>query len=675
MKTAYDILNEWAAYTNYDPSQRKFQVPIDLEGTEPTYKRSSYDYVYHRVGDYIRKLSDGYDPTGAISVMYAKKSFLDLMRSNQITLLSLLQNPESLDKERQMYQTFMSDDMCAIEESFLSAISKMIEVLSGHAMLEGAGGDNSALQEVLLNSAQSVAQELDACNVELFRLGGEFKPISRIHKSVIVFRTLGEALLALSSSPDGAYVVYIGEKDRCDSYFGIMLISNGNMVFVNERVKEAFIGQHVSSRNNRWMLGKKTSLFPYDALVSFFGTDSVGSPTHQELDESNLAIFSHDPSAYIPLVLAIVMLSSKYGGTTFADKELSYTDYLLPVNRADISTEALALVNGNSIVTSHSSFSTGLNSENVLSGEPASRFRHKEGEKKRSGYFANDNQFLVDLWGKGFELKPTLNHRTVALPATMLYDQEEGIPSEFVGTGYELSMQAYLDARAQLASHMRDRMYEEYKRFGGMAAISEWLMRRFKARRDEYQELLVRTLKREDGVEIPLNDIEQDEIIQILIGRSSQVLTDAFGRNHPDFGFKLNDEMRYPKTRYRNGRYACRITGTPCSYFVVIAPKNWLGLEKMLSEEVPLILKGWKPSHTLVGNFLLNASDPVSGVGTPIEWDERNVNPYFKSRSSFYNNAGSPAEKELGSMERNACLIPNVCIGISKSGYNKLKKA
>ena len=94
--TAFDILNYWAKYTKYDPKQRSFNM---LSAT----------YKTNRCCKQIEKISS-FDPTGAFSVMYAKKCFLEICNEFQIKLIDFMKDRDALKEECEMWDIFHSED-------------------------------------------------------------------------------------------------------------------------------------------------------------------------------------------------------------------------------------------------------------------------------------------------------------------------------------------------------------------------------------------------------------------------------------------------------------------------------------------------------------------------------------------------------------------------------------
>ncbi len=655
------ILEHWAEYSNYDSSKTQFNV-------------FSGEYAMHRTGKRIETLFTGYDPDGTISVLYARNAFFRMLKGCKVPLFDVISTPESFAEEREMYAEFTSEYMKELEKRFLSAIDALVLQMTGTKMLPGTSGDREAAEaerlSELMDAVDNIADCLPACNADLLLRGGDFQPVRALSRKVERFRSLADCMLSMTSAPDAAYLCYIGTDTDTEGYFGIMLKTNGNLLFVNDRVNEHFIGEHLRARNGRWTEQKKSGLFPYEELVRFSGSDYKGYATRQEFDDDELDLFSLAPKTYLPVVLAVLMLSNYYSENTLGNLEVKYSDRLLPENRSALCNEsqtALATVSNTALAQQHERFSCGFSAEQVLDGSAGTRFDYRTEENHgkshlEHGFFTCTNQDLVELWGKGFELNTDslLTTRTKILPATSPFGQPtEAECAEYVGTEKAMAMQAYIRAREQLSRHMREAMFEEYVRFGGMQAAKEWLEAAANAAKDRVELLALRAL--DENNEAFLDEMRER-------GVAIRVVEDSFCQGN----IVLN---RPVKTTYGSdsGKYLCNVTGNKCSIFVTFGPQSWQGLEYLLETKVPKIIRGWRKNRDYSGNPLLDARDPVNDVGTPFETDERKRNPHFVL--SGWPGMSDAVKRLSGREATTSGMNFGVSIGFSKRGLLRKQKA
>lgn len=628
--TAFDVLNQWMKYSQYDPDRKRFNL-LD----------SSYDL--HRYNKSIEELVRDYDPTGSLAVLMAKTICESLLQSKKVSLYQVLTDPDYLTETRAIWELFSSPEVKELERQYLDTMDKLIEQVTGHKMM-GLRDDDQA-RNTLASAIYTVVDQLrigpGGCNADLFMRGGVFQPITKFSTHIHVFERLAECLLALETASDGMYLCYISESGTASGYFGFFLKSSGNLLSINERPDEVYIGQHKRSRNARWSESKKYDLFPYQYLFSFEEHDYKGYATKHIIDVDKLSFLNLEPDAYIPLLLGMVMLSQKYAGKTLDDMPLKLVDSLLKVNILSPAREdlALAVPSTSALVTAHEAFTLDFTPETVLDGSLACRFddtANPESSYLETGHFRNRNQFMVDMYGKGFTFDPAallLSNQHLRLKAPGLAGNEEQLPnSECVGTPQRLAMQAYLSVRQQLAEYMRDRIYEEYAAFGGLEAVKKWWQAALERHAEDiYKLIAARYQAIQSGEEVSPWPGQRC----LKPGLNNRI---SFSQGSYPNGEGISPEW---VLNYNGGNriapvYHCPITGAKVSLFFTFKLLNWQEMELLLGEEVPKIVKGWQyDGHSCDGNPLLDATDPVEGVGTPFEKYQSSNHRYSEHVSAF----------------------------------------
>ena len=209
-----------------------------------------------------------------------------------------------------MWDIFMSEDFSVVEKQFLDTIDSLASKIVGVKQI----GERDLEKEraALFDSIVSVTEELTKCKTSLYLKGGQIQPIKNFSTSIHVFDRLAECLLALEQAPDGMYLCYITCGGTADGYFGLYIKSNGTILSLSERIDEAYPGQHRNSRNGRWSEEKKYNLFPYNFMFSFSEHDYLGYAKNHIIDDSQLAFCNLEPEAYMPIILAMVMIANKY---------------------------------------------------------------------------------------------------------------------------------------------------------------------------------------------------------------------------------------------------------------------------------------------------------------------------------------------------------------------------
>lgn len=621
--TAFDILNHWAEYTKYDPEQKSFNM---LSAT----------YKANRCCKQIEKISS-FDPTGAFSVMYAKKCFLEICNEFQIKLIDFMQNRNALKEECEMWDIFHSEDELRVEQNILDAIDHLVQQATNKKML--GSRDLEKEKEVLLDSVDSVVDDLTKCRVELFLRGtAPIGTISRCSTSIHVFERLADCLLALEQAEDGIYLCYISNHGTSDGYFSFFIKSNGNILSINERQDEAYPGQHKNTRNGRWQDNKGLKLFPYNYIFSFSDHDYKGYASKYMIDMEQLDFFNLQPMVYIPLIIAMVMLVYKYSGVSLEDMKLSYSDALLSMNvsKSLPGMEALAIPETSVIAVKHRGLSVSLTSENVIDSSFGAQYDWNESQKSGKergeiGYFPGktESDIFIELYGGGFELDTSslleANQHMKALPADRLTHVAPN--AEFVGSEDRFAMIAYMQGREQLTEYIRDNMFSEYQRFGGRDTVIQWYKETLAESRDRIMDLL------KQKVSLVKAGEEENVFCSNLLDASNNPLAFISYGEETEHTRVPMDTHPLNKAEIRHGRDVlfCPVTGAVSSIFFHIRPRNWKDLALLVGEnEIPKIVKGWKKSgHSVVGNPILNATDAITGIGTPFELDEININKRY----------------------------------------------
>lgn len=628
--TVFDILDRWASYVEYDPGQTRFNL-------------MSNTYKGNRCCKKIEQLRE-FDPTGELSVMYAKKCFLDMCEESRVKLLDILRYPDGLKDEQDMWAMFHSDEVMASEKSVLDTINRLVEQVTHKQMIGQRDLDGE--RESLLSSVESVVDDLTKCRVDLFQRGSE--PIGRITRfsaCIHVFDLMADCLMALESAEDGIYLVYITNHGSSDGYFSFFIKSNGNILSINERQNEAYPGQHGNCRNGRWQDAKGLSLFPYSFIFSFAEMDYKGYASKYMIDSEQLSFLRLQPKAYMPLILAMVMLTQKYQGTSTEELPLMYSDALLSVNvdTALPGGSALAIPAGSQIALAHRGLTVSLSAEQVMDSAFGSRFdisaRKTDGKDiSETGYFAGteDATLFTQLYGAGFHLDSDAlleaNPHLKVLPADQLANASPN--AEFIGTEARFEMLAYMRGREQLAEYIREQMFQEYLRFGGCDAVKSWYDDALKKNREAVMDLLrgkvlaVAAGTEQNVFSANMRDVSDAPYAYI-----------AFGRENRELRIPLN-EHPFNESRIKNGRSSlfCPVTGASSSILFFVRPRNWMELETLTGVEVPKIVKGWSVTgHHVTGNPILNATDAVTGVGTPFELDEAHQNQRYWTQGAWAN--------------------------------------
>lgn len=653
--TPPEIIQQFLIYAAYDPQKK-------------THNLLSLEYEFHKVCENIKHLLE-FDPAGITSVLYAKHRFCELMKAGKVCAFDCISNPDYLAEEKEMYRIFTSPDVLEYECNFLNSLEKLIQrVISVHQIGER---NVEKEREVLFETITICAENLQKLNVELFAQGGDIQTIRNFSTRIQVFERFGDCLAAMEGAQDGLYLVYINNNGTADGYFAYVIKSNGTILSLNERVREAFPGQHKASRNGRWSEDKKYELFPYNFIFSFLKHDYLGYAKEHKIEEGKLEFFNLQPEAYMPILISMLLINAKYAGKNVNDLPLMYVDSLLPNSRRLPTPNQAALIvptSGN-IMLRHDDFEIPFTSEDILRGTPQESFEWQNGKphyetgtfrrkgQKSDFYDAyDDTDLFIELYGDGFELDKSkileANRHIKYLTSTEIEEKKLTPNAEFISTKNGMELIAYRESRIQLAEYIYDRMAEEFIAFGGINAVKKWWGESLLANREKIYRMCLDT------------PAESSYRIDGGIKVSHQIQKT---KNRPEFGWGEGYYSAKPFNETRDGGWHYQCAENPeykATDFFVFELDSWKSIEALVGvDNLPKIIKGWRRNgHTEYGNGILSVCDRCTEIGTPFEYRQSQFNPRYQNF------------KDERGFKENTEMHFGFWVGFSKRELNKMRK-
>ncbi len=636
-KVCIDILNQWAKYVDYDENQTSFNL-------------ASWNYDTHETTKKLKHIIEDYDPSGVLAVLTVKHLFYKMLDGSRIKLLDAISHPEELKTHKDMLDAFNDPAIKAAEVHYIDVLKAMVRKVIGKDLL--GDFDVEAFETKIFDRTDNVIRSLDKCKVEVYKRGGKLDPLSHFSSGIHVFPSLAECLFSLETAQDGMYLCFIDVSHSADGYFGFFVKNNGNLFSVNERVNEVYKGQHQHSRNGRWTEAKVDDIFPYDFIFSYENYDYKGYSHTYSIDETKLAMFDMGEDAYLPLLIAMMMLSMWIKDDVLDAYPQVYVDSLLTVNVPLLQKDenVLTVIAKSELAQITNSVNLEFDYDKIMSGEALDEFDKEHRPENERGHVSamNNNQIFVDMYGEGFQIQPN-----ILSTQKLLTDGKEEYVPEFVGSEYRFREQAFYEIRKQLADYIREQMHEEYVAFGGIKAVDEWFAQTVMKNRDKIRkmavEFYVSRLKGENSDVWPgwqPTNCENKYFTSVVEG---QKYVSSF-----DYGtmYLVNKATKsghdWVEDVYDDDN------GNLCTVFFVTQFIDWTGLENFFGEPVPKIVKGWrKNGNSCSGNSLLNITDAVEAIGTPFERWESEKEPYNRDRTfrRF-----------------------SICIGFSKRGFTALCK-
>lgn len=631
--TYIEILNEWGKYSKYDAEQRQFNL-------------LSVDYHFHKIGEVIEKILKEYDPSGMLAVIYAKMKFEQLLKEVKMSYWDAIMQKETYQEDEKMYRMFLSDEVLQAEEDFIGRLNQIYLKITNGKLI----GEDDGERAKFFDCTERVLESIGKCNVDLFSKGGKIENVQNISTKLHIFNTLAECLLTLEKAPDGMYFCFVRAGDTADCFFAFFVKSNGTILSVNDRIDEAYIGQHGNSRNGRWAEDKADKIFPYDYIFSYSQHDYKGYASKYEIDESKLELYNLGIEVFMPIVIAMLLILLKYSNQEL-NLPVHYVDSFLPENRLAIESNALMVIKDSSLAECHNQVDLFFDNQKILNGDYAEDFHwknQKENETyKETGHFNNHNQMLVDLWGEGFEFDTGAVFSVNNVKSLIDKENDSYVP-EFVGTEKRMRLQVYTEARRQLADYIESKMYDAWVDAGKTEGIKNWYQNALL----KNKEFLFQLMKNYEEFVL---DKETPEWslpgkLQIRVVNDTNPSGHGLWLGRSDIlGCVCNE---YKWEFYDSGN------GYRCNTWFFFQPGTWEDLELLTGVEVPKIVKTWTNPHYnyrgYSGNSLLNATDKVDRLVTP-----------FEKRNSFESD-----KIQWGNSEYDFCFV----WGFSKRGWNKIKK-
>lgn len=626
--TYLEILNKWAEYIEYDPNQKSFNL-------------LSHSYELHRVGEMIGNILD-YDESGALATIYAKQKFKQIVKDCKVSAWEALSNPNFLFEEKDMYNIFYDKHVQEAENEFIGNLQNIHSKITKEKLIGEEESNEKQIQKIL-NCLSEVIESIGRCNVDLFKKGGIIQRKLNVNTHIHIFESLLECLVAIENAEDGMYLCYIRAGNSADCFFGFFIKSNGTILSVNDRVDEAYIGQHRNSRNGRWTEGKVDSIFPYDYIFHYSGYDYKGYATKYIINEDKLNLYNLGISGYMPIVIAMFLILLKYGEKEL-DMPLHFIDSLVPMNQLQIKNYEIMDLKSSNIATLHNSIDLFFDLNKLISGKYAEEFAYNsECNINEYGYFSNSNQFMVDLWSEGFTIDTDFfNNGNIK----SLINKSSTYFPEFVGSEKRIRLQAYVNIRKQLADYMNDKIYQSWIEFGKTDAVKKWYRESILERKHFIYKMFYE-YEKDNKNRVTLPDVTHDYCNPDAININTQFseYPSGYGIHEDDILGCIRDDYEY--------KFLCDVNKCKCNVWFIIRPRSWKDIEYLIGKECIKIVKGWLyDGHRYSGNSLLNVTDPVDVVCTPFEYRHSFLDTRYST--AFYNFT--------------------VAFGFSKRGWNKIKK-
>lgn len=602
--TIQELLDDFAKYSKYDPDQTEFMLGSDT-------------YEFNKTGNDIGYLlKNGYDQTGVLSVLLAQDAFLRICSRTKFTVVEWLTDPKSKDEMKnyqQMWNKFQDKDILAEEDLYLQTINDVFEKAMGIQMI----GQRNAAQEkqALLQSTVRVLEDIKSIHSDIYKKCGSVSNITQFTTHILVFERMADCLLSIENSPDAMYLCYINQYGTADGYFAFVIKSAGNLFALHDRIDEAYIGAHQGERNGSWSNAHLYKLFPYDYIFNYANHDYKGYASTFIINEEKLDFLTLGAEVYQPLLIAMLILKSKYEGKELEGNikklnSLFEENYLLEHenDKAEIS---LAILKKNELFVQNNKYVCGLDMEKAITD----RGYNEEFDICDAGLS------LASEYGNGFKANVDGTLSTIAennVGGKAFY-------SEFIGDANRLDKEVYRNIRKQLAEYISEVMKKEYEDFGGWKGMFDYWYAELRKNQPQTKRIII------DAICSRMYHLAHPEFVDkwasySIIKReeasgyvseffNASTITKTLGGTVVDYA--IDDE-----------------TGTRCKEYYWFTFRSCNELETFLGNELPHVFKTYGVEGKCNGNSILDATDAVGDLKSPFE-QERGTRNNFSVRYGF----------------------------------------
>lgn len=304
----FDLLNQWFNITDYNSDKKKYTVKFHYDN-----ELTSYDI--QKRNELIEKVSKEYKSEELICCLL-KNIFDKYISTTTLTLKDYLEDDHSLFME--FYNNYKSFDI----DDKIKKLSDLLSSFYKNKNLIGSVSSND-----ISRCTSEVIEVFDRLNVDILKTSSLPITINNLKYSdkLYLYNSLYECSIDMCNFADGIYVSYIANEEfSSDGFFTYIFKSNGNIISINDQLKEKYIGQHgvLRGRNANYTQDKSWYVFPY-SIFDLDGSDSKGNPLNYTLKSVDVNISDLKLDDSLRIYICMLLLSYKYKDKMFG--EISYS--------------------------------------------------------------------------------------------------------------------------------------------------------------------------------------------------------------------------------------------------------------------------------------------------------------------------------------------------------------
>lgn len=571
---------------------------------------------YNGLGEYelkkIAKVANEFDESGKLALIHLASMCRNQIENTFTSVSGILNNPNALDKYRKCLECINSKEISDCRSEIVGQLAAVISSVSEKKVI----GNTDAIDSILDGALEEIFDEFGKLKFEIYtKTNNPVGTLTNTALSVQVCSSLAECLIRLENSLDGIYICFISNPGTLDGWFGFFVKSNGNLFSYNERINEAYVGQHGYLRNGRYAEhGKAYGLFPYELCEFSDETDYKGYSTEMKIGENRDLFKGDNLEMAVRVFLTMALIAQKHSGRKIHGNRV-IVNSLLPMNLArleenDEKSNALVVWQGASIVKATAKFEVPkFNDEKVVKGEYDGEFNNCGGY----GVFTGINQDILDVYGQDFHAD---YNAVLASNSSRRLLGDGHTEQEFIGSPERLKLQAYYEVRKQLAKHVWKKLKDDFNSFGGDEGLEKWYKERLAERMDAIYRFCIAAYLKSNGEE---KDVQfGEEKIQ------DNSCRETFAATEFPMEVMVKKKHRYCKTclsEYKDNALYCPITNAKASYVFTFSFESYTQVQDFLRCPLPKFCTGWRKNRLYNGNSLLDVTDPVGNINHPISRD------------------------------------------------------
>ena len=490
-------------------------------------------------------------------------------------------------KHKKMTEVFRKIYYDDKSEEIVNGFAKMVSRLAAKPNLIGDANINEIIECV-----PEVIKKVEKLNFHPLYAGN--KPLGEveIRNKIRTYSDMGKCLLDIEENPEGLYLCYINPKDSIDGYFSVIYKSNGNILSVDDQIKEAYLGQHSVERirNARYTEDKATEIFPYYLMFDFSKPDAKGYYTEYKL-KGDFTLNEMPIEAVFPVIIAMFLILKKYCGKSLKSEETFLSSHLIGGAAQNlIETKALTLRKDSALVL-HAETKIELTREEIL--------RDCRTQDEPDDFYYTWKPAVVNYLKKLWCDNDIISSVPERSDYSYILNNKENL--EMLANKDTLKENALFIMRKEMKDKIQRRIEDYFIEHDfGNEGVRKW-----REMVQAHKDIILSKIGN-------CTFIEEDDRKGVCIGYEDKGKVSQEYWRKQYFPFNDMNNYKVDTSTYRNRAYLKDDMGI-CRYTYTFWPKDWKSACEFIGineEELPKEMKGWTlERNEKYGNSILDMTD------------------------------------------------------------------